>query len=340
MKKTWLITIAAILVVALPLIAAQEVTNETNATEIENISEVINETFEEVNITEGVEENVSAGITPDRPILWGLERALERIQLALTFNKVKKAELRLKLAEERLAEMKLMAKKKKVKAMLKAQMIHAKLINQILGENVTINETVGQDENLTKAEKIALRLEKHLQVLQAVKEKLESMNVTAPGIERAIQNAVNRTSKVLEVIGKAEKENKTIPGLKVMKKAKVRRQLRKEIKERAAEENMTPKEYIETHKEELKQELRERIREKQIKIVERLEKKLERRIEGLERRKEALENLKQKLQERLSEEQESEKEAPKSQEESEEGQTAPPTSAKSSPTHGHHGGHE
>ncbi len=339
MKKTWLITIAAILVVALPLIAAQEVTNETNATEIENISEVINETFEEVNITEGV-ENVSAGITPDRPILWGLERALERIQLALTFNKVKKAELRLKLAEERLAEMKLMAKKKKVKAMLKAQMIHAKLINQILGENVTINETVGQDENLTKAEKIALRLEKHLQVLQAVKEKLESMNVTAPGIERAIQNAVNRTSKVLEMIEKAEEENKTIPWLKVMKKAKVRRQLWKEIKERAAEENMTPKEYIETHKEELKEELRERIREEQINVVERLEKKLERRIEGLERRKEALENLKQKLQEGLSEEQESEKEAPESQEESEEGQTAPRTSTAPSSTHGHHGGHE
>jgi len=337
MKKACLLAIVTLLV-ALPLVLAQEVVNETNASQAENISEAINETFEEVNITDEVEENVSAGITPDKPILWGLERALERIQLALTLNKVKRAELRLKLAEERLAEMKLMAKKKKVKAMLRAQTAHAGLVNEVLDENITVNETIGQDENLTNAEKIALRLEKHLQVLQAVKEKLEAMNVTAPGIERAIQNAINHTSKVMERIERAERENRTIPLLKVMKKAKARKQLWKEIRERAAEENIAPKEYLETHKEELRQELRERIREEQIKTIERLERKLERKIEGLEKRKEGLEKFKEKIQEKkVSEEQETEEE-PGTESESE-SQEAPSEATPSIPTPSQNLGH-
>ena len=37
----------------------------------------------------GIEDD--AGVTPDNGFLWGLERALERLDLALTFNKADKA---------------------------------------------------------------------------------------------------------------------------------------------------------------------------------------------------------------------------------------------------------
>lgn len=52
------------------------------------------------------------GMAPDSPI-WGLDLALEKLQLALTTNQLTKVELRLKFARERLAEAKLMAEQNK-----------------------------------------------------------------------------------------------------------------------------------------------------------------------------------------------------------------------------------
>ena len=48
-------------------------------------------------------ELADAGITPNSPV-YGLDRAMERIQLAITFGEAEKAKLKFKFAEERLAE--------------------------------------------------------------------------------------------------------------------------------------------------------------------------------------------------------------------------------------------
>ncbi len=68
---------------------------------------------------------VEAGVTPDSP-LWGLERAQERIKLALTFNRAEKAKLRLQNAEERLAEVQVMIQEQKLEQAEKAERAHKK----------------------------------------------------------------------------------------------------------------------------------------------------------------------------------------------------------------------
>lgn len=72
-----------------------------------------------------------AGTTPDSRLLWGLEIALERIQLALTFGNAAKAEKRLQHAEERLAEVIKMVEENKVKAAERARKEHGKIFSEV-----------------------------------------------------------------------------------------------------------------------------------------------------------------------------------------------------------------
>lgn len=65
-----------------------------------------------IDLTDGDDFDVDPGITPDSPF-YGLDRAMERISLALTFNKSAKAQKGLKHAQERLAEVKAMIEAKK-----------------------------------------------------------------------------------------------------------------------------------------------------------------------------------------------------------------------------------
>ncbi len=59
------------------------------------------------------EEFSDAGITPDSP-LYALDKAIESIEIALTLNIAAKAEKRLKIASERLAELKTMVSRGKI----------------------------------------------------------------------------------------------------------------------------------------------------------------------------------------------------------------------------------
>ena len=68
-------------------------------------------------------EIVDAGVTPDSA-LHGLDKALERISLALAFGKVKKAEIKLRIAEERLAEVDAMIRENKFDEATEAQEDH------------------------------------------------------------------------------------------------------------------------------------------------------------------------------------------------------------------------
>lgn len=71
-----------------------------------------------------------AGTTPDSA-LYGLDRALERIELALTFGRAAKAKKGLKHAKERLAEVKAMARAKKLAAMEEAQEAHDEILEEV-----------------------------------------------------------------------------------------------------------------------------------------------------------------------------------------------------------------
>ncbi len=72
----------------------------------------------------------SAGITPDSP-LWGIDTALENIDLALTFDNEVKVRKRLEIASERLLEAKLMAERNNVDAVERAQRIHERQLTAV-----------------------------------------------------------------------------------------------------------------------------------------------------------------------------------------------------------------
>jgi len=86
-----------------------------------------------VNGDQASEEEIvlpDAGTTPDSPF-YGLELAIERIQLALTFGNVAKAEKRLQHAEERLAEVRVMVEENKIKAAERARKEHGKIFAEV-----------------------------------------------------------------------------------------------------------------------------------------------------------------------------------------------------------------
>ena len=97
-----------------------------------------------------------AGITPDS-VFYGLEMALERIKLTLTFNKAEKAKLGLAHAEERLSELRLLIELKKLKAAEKARDEHKKLMQEV---RERINEI--EEDNATEEAEEKVEIEKRI----------------------------------------------------------------------------------------------------------------------------------------------------------------------------------
>ncbi len=122
---------------AAPLVLAQE------GGELE-VSEVSADAEAETEV-----ELPEAGVSPDS-VFHGLDRAIERISLALTLNKVKKAEKALAHAEERLAEVKAMIEAKKLEAAEEAQKQHGELVEEA-GDIANEIESDGDEESTGKA---------------------------------------------------------------------------------------------------------------------------------------------------------------------------------------------
>ena len=125
--------IVAILLLTMPLVAAQEI--ETNA-----------------------------GITPDQGILWGIDVAIEKIIMLLTTKPENKVALGLHIASERLAEIKLMAEQNKIQSMDKAEIERENIIDEV-EENAK-----GLSEEHRAF--VAIRLQKHIDKLLEVKEEV------------------------------------------------------------------------------------------------------------------------------------------------------------------------
>lgn len=112
------------------------VQNSTDNTAVANVS-VSNATgILEVNDTVKSE----AGITPDSTLLWGLSRAIERIDLLLTFDNAAKAKKGIAYAAQRLAEVQVMIAEKKFDAAQTAAQAHQ-------GELADVESEVSQMSN-------------------------------------------------------------------------------------------------------------------------------------------------------------------------------------------------
>lgn len=98
------------------------------------------------------QESISPGITPDSP-LYSLDIALEKLQLLLARDNIKKAELSLKFATERIAEVKAMAEKNNLDAAEKAVREHSKLKQEVKLKIKQVKEDREEVKNLIKIEK-------------------------------------------------------------------------------------------------------------------------------------------------------------------------------------------
>jgi len=134
-----------------------------------------------------------AGVTPDN-WLYGLDKAIESIQMILTFNEASKAELHLQFAGERLAEAKAIADKGKPEYV-------PDLVGEYegnVGKSLELVATAKQaGKNMTKVlELVAIATSIHLVVLEEVYEKVPE--VAKPAIERAMQKSTERQAEALD----------------------------------------------------------------------------------------------------------------------------------------------
>jgi len=112
-----------------------------------------------------------AGVSPDSA-LYGLDRAMESIQLALTFNNAKKSQLALGNAEERLAEIKAMIQAGKQDKAEVAGEHHKKSMDQVrtfMGKIDSNGNEKTAKYAYEQTEKIRIKTEAHKAKIVAVK---------------------------------------------------------------------------------------------------------------------------------------------------------------------------
>lgn len=138
------------------------------------------------------EIEVSSGVTPDQELLWKLDMLMERIQIMFTFNQADKVMLKIRRADERLAEMEQMMKENKLQYMNKAENERNKMINEV---EVDSNELSEEHRNM-----VMIKLQKHIQVLIQVQEKTTQRIQSGINgqFQFGIDNAVDKSSQVIE----------------------------------------------------------------------------------------------------------------------------------------------
>lgn len=142
---------------------------------------------------------VKPWLLPDNPF-YPLQRAIERIQLMLTFDPEDKARLHLQFAERRLAELNETLAKNQTRYVEKLKIDYDDEINETENE---MNRTIGLGRNVTAlAEHVCNMTYKHILVLQKVLAK--APEPAKIGIERAInasvrghENCLGRLEKIL-----------------------------------------------------------------------------------------------------------------------------------------------
>jgi hypothetical protein len=231
--------------------------NETEATpyETDELNETDLENETETELEDEAEVEKEAGIGPDRPFLWGIERAVERIQLALTFNKAAKAKMGLAHARERLMEVQMMITQKKLDAAKKAELKYNETMSDVEDDVADLSD--GEDQDLEVEAELDKAMNMHrtwvmkmaglklkfkgltAEQQQKVKDLLSSMNITAEKFKLAIDAKKEKTMlKIKAKTGMTEDdikelrdEIKDIVNESVQERKEIRKETRDKIKE-------------------------------------------------------------------------------------------------------------
>ena len=147
-------------------------------------------------------EIITAGVTPDS-FLFSIDRALDNMNLALTFNQKEKARKGLNIARERLLEVREMLNKNKIREAEISQRFHGETLD-------LVDNAVGQeiDDNSTKEVEEQVELEKELEEHESELDEIRSEfrikiavrgNMTSEQqalIDYIINSMQNRTSEL------------------------------------------------------------------------------------------------------------------------------------------------
>jgi spore coat protein CotF len=135
------------------------------------------------------------GVKPDS-ILYGLDRAIERIELALARGHANKAEVHLNHAQERLAEVKALVEENKIEDVEDTLEDYQEEMEEASNE---INEAQGIGQNVSALVKeINESIDKHVAILQLVVDKVpeQAKEAIQRNIDRAIANNERHRVKI------------------------------------------------------------------------------------------------------------------------------------------------
>ena len=155
------------------------------------------------------QEQESAGITPDS-VFYGLDKALESIRLALTFDHVNKAELHLKYANERLAEAQKVIEKNDLKHLERLMKDMEKELNETTDE-ISKAKSQGKDVDAV-VQRVEEATSKHTAVLQGLLDKVPEN--ARDNIQHAIEMSSKSMIKAMESVNKTEERPKPKEGEK------------------------------------------------------------------------------------------------------------------------------
>ena len=148
-------------------------------------------------------EIADAGVTPDSAF-YGMERAMEGMRLAFTFNKVNKAKLQIKYAEERLSEVQQMSEEENLEAVDEAQELHDELMSDVeetideIESNGDANTTEDALEDMTE---LKLEAETHSEKVAAVKNRILEMKAAG---NMSAEQLAHLTEVFNKIIAKAQ----------------------------------------------------------------------------------------------------------------------------------------
>ncbi len=183
------------------------------------------------------QEITKPGYTPGS-IFYGLERAIERMQLGISGSGIPKARLHILFAEERLAEAKALTDKNKP---ARVNELIVEYEENIAKGEAEIDKAAGIKLDTSQvSEQLEVARNKHIAVLEAILEKVPDS--AKQGIERALENAKKHASQLKEKNKKAGlfadilESNEELSQEELKQKAEELRQREEELNEREEEQ--------------------------------------------------------------------------------------------------------
>ncbi|MCK4809292.1 MAG: hypothetical protein KAS90_06735 [Candidatus Aenigmarchaeota archaeon] len=161
MSKLFVFAVIAMYMVV-PAAFAEDVTASLGGDDVADLNDIAEDS--------DAEDASEAGITPDSPF-YGLDVAMDNVGLMLTFNKAKKAEKKLQIANERLKEAKMMGLGNNLDAMEKAKIRHDEMLLSA-EDDIDAIGTGDETEALKTNMKIKTMLQMHKQEVSDVEQEL------------------------------------------------------------------------------------------------------------------------------------------------------------------------